>query len=112
ENARVHEFVKASASGDLRRMGELFVASHRSLQSDYEVSCDELDFLVDSAIKIDGVYGARMTGGGFGGCTVNLVEPAAEVTFQEEIATAYRKRYGMNPEVYRCLPSGGASEIP
>ena len=77
EDARVEEFMEASRRGDLQRMGELFVASHRSLQHDYEVSCEELDFLVDTAIGIPGVYGSRMTGGGFGGCTVTLVAPEA-----------------------------------
>ena len=63
----------AAQKGDLAEMGKLLVASHRSLQHDYEVSCAELDFLVDTAMGLTGVYGARMTGGGFGGCTVNLV---------------------------------------
>ena len=62
-------------------MGRLFIASHRSMQYDYEISCEEMDFLVDTAIKLPGVYGARMTGGGFGGCTVNLVAPDAVATF-------------------------------
>ena len=65
ENARVQCFVEASACGDIAAMGALFVESHRSLQHDYEVSSAELDFLVDSALSIDGVYGVRMTGGGF-----------------------------------------------
>ena len=94
-----------------RKMGELFVASHRSLQHDYEVSCAELDFLVDAAAVLDGVYGARMTGGGFGGCTVNLVAPSAVERFQTEIAAKYRSRYSVTPEIYRCRPSAGASEL-
>ena len=78
ENLRVESFVAASGVGDLGRMGELFVESHRSLRDDYEVSCEELDFLVDTATRIEGVYGARMAGGGFGGCRRNLVGPAVE----------------------------------
>ena len=75
------------------------------------MSCEELDFLVDSAQAIDGVYGARMTGGGFGGCTVNLVDSAAEQTFQSEIAERYRQGFSITPQVYRCRPSAGASEV-
>jgi galactokinase len=75
EDDRVSRFVAAAEAGNLGEMGELMVASHRSLQLDYEVSCAELDFLVDSALKVEGVFGARMTGGGFGGSTVNLVRP-------------------------------------
>ena len=92
-------------------MGELFVDSHRSLQHDYEVSCEELDFLVDTALGIDGVYGARMTGGGFGGCTVNLMQPAAVPRFREEISRAYSGRFGVVPGIYPCKPSAGAGEV-
>ena len=67
EKDRVNRFVEAGTAGDVAKMGELMVASHRSLQHDYEVSCEELDFLVDQALKIEGVLGSRMTGGGFGG---------------------------------------------
>jgi len=111
ENERVKQFVAACESGDLRKMGDLFFASHRSLRLDYEVSCEELDFLVDSAQAIDGVYGARMTGGGFGGCTVNLVDPVSEEKFQSEIVKRYRQRFSITPQVYRCRPSAGASEV-
>jgi galactokinase len=111
ENERVKQFVAACKTGDSHKMGELFFASHRSLRLDYEVSCEELDFLVDSAQAIDGVYGARMTGGGFGGCTVNLVDPAAEERFQSEIVKRYRQRFSITPHVYRCRPSAGASEV-
>lgn len=111
EDARVEEFMLASAAGDLKRMGELFVASHRSLQHDYEVSCPELDFLVDSAIGMDSVYGARMTGGGFGGCTVNLVRPDAVEDFRAGISRIYHERYGIEPHSYICEPSDGAGEI-
>jgi galactokinase len=111
EDSRVEEFVAASARGDIAELGRLFVASHRSLQHDYEVSCEELDFLVDSAISIPGAYGARMTGGGFGGCTVNLVGVPAVDRFEQAIRTQYHRRYGITPEVYRVQPSAGAGQI-
>jgi galactokinase len=110
ENARVLQFVAACREGAVERMGELFEASHRSLQHDYEVSCDELDFLVDAALGIEGVYGARMTGGGFGGCTVNLMRPEAAGHFKREIAGLYHERFGIQPGIYPCRPSWGAAE--
>lgn len=110
ENARVLEFVAACREGAIERMGELFEASHRSLQHDYEVSCDELDFLVDAALGLEGVYGARMTGGGFGGCTVNLMQPDAVPHFEKEIVRLYHERFGIQPHIYACRPSWGAEE--
>jgi galactokinase len=110
EDARVVQFVAACREGAVERMGELFEASHRSLQHDYDVSCDELDFLVDAALGIEGVYGARMTGGGFGGCTVNLMRPDAVAHFEREIARLYHDRFGRQPRIYACRPSWGAEE--
>jgi galactokinase len=111
ENERVQTFVEASRLGNARAMGDLLILSHRSLQKDYEVSCGELDFLVDTALRVPGVLGARMTGGGFGGCTVNLLLPEAGSGFREAISRAYRSRYGITPEFYPCLPSAGAGEV-
>ena len=111
ENARVVDFAAASTGGDLTEMGRLFIASHRSLQYDYEVSCEELDFLVDTAIKLDGVYGARMTGGGFGGCTVNLVAPDAVNEFRTVLSDAYQQRYAKTPLFYDCAPAQGAGPL-
>jgi galactokinase len=111
ENRRVELFVDAAARGALERMGELFVESHRSMQHDYEITCDEVDFLVDAAVGVAGCYGARMTGGGFGGCTVNLVASEAGDRFREEIAARYHERFGITPAVFRCVPSKGAYEI-
>jgi galactokinase len=111
ENERVEQFTAAAGRGDLVLMGKLFIASHRSLQHDYEVSCAELDFLVDTAVRIDGVYGARMTGGGFGGCTVNLVRPDAVDRFSDQIRREYRQKYGIDAPVYRCVPAAGAGEL-
>ena len=111
ENDRVASFITASRRGDLEEMGRLFVGSHRSLQHDYEVSCEELDFLVDTALDLEGVYGARMTGGGFGGCTVNLVRPDAAAAFRENIIRAYGERFHRIPQIYECRPSAGAGEV-
>jgi galactokinase len=99
--------VAATSNG----MGQLMLESHLSLQHDYEVSCAELDFLVDTAIGIDGTLGARMTGGGFGGCTVNLLRRGAGEKFRREIAQAYRERFNMTPQIVECHPSGGAGEV-
>ena len=111
EDARVNRFVAAAAAGDVAAMGKLMVESHRSLQHDYEVSCAELDFLVDTALAIEGVVGSRMTGGGFGGCTVTLLRAGAETRFRTEIAAAYRRGFGVEPAIYPCTPSAGAGEI-
>ena len=111
EDERVGAFVAASRAGHLKHMGELLAASHRSLQHDYEVSCEELDFLVDTAMGLQGVYGARMTGGGFGGCTVNMVRPDAALKFQAAISHAYQARFNLTPEIYPCRPSAGAGEV-
>jgi galactokinase len=111
EDARVGRFVEASAQGDLALMGQLLVESHRSLQHDYEVSCVELDFLVDTALAIDGVLGSRMTGGGFGGCTVTMLRPDAVPRFGQEMARAYQRKFQATPQVYPCRPSAGAGEV-
>ena len=110
ENERVGLFVNAAERGDLERMGQLLVESHLSLQHDYEVSCAELDFLVDTAVGIEGVMGARMTGGGFGGCTVNLVQRGADELFRGTISHAYHRRFGIVPQIFECRPSAGAGE--
>ncbi len=111
ETQRVLDFAAAARARDLPGMGRLFVASHRSMQHDYEISCEEIDFLVDTALKVPGVYGARMTGGGFGGCTVNLIAPEAVETFRQYIATAYQPRYHKEPVFYDCRPAAGAGRI-
>jgi galactokinase len=111
ESLRVELFVNAAAKGNLERMGELFNESHRSMAHDYEITCDEVDFLVDAAVGIPGCYGARMTGGGFGGCTVNLVEPGTVLSFSESIGARYRERFGIQPAIILCLPSEGAAEV-
>ena len=111
ENARVNLFLQASERGDLKEMGVLLVESHRSLQKDYEVSSAELDFLVDAALTMRGVFGARMTGGGFGGCTVNMLLPEAVPQFRADIARAYEEVFHVTPKMYDCRPSPGAGEV-
>jgi galactokinase len=111
DTQRVVDFAAAAHMQDLREMGRLFVASHRSMQYDYEISCEEIDFLVDTAIKLPGVYGARMTGGGFGGCTVNLVAPEAVEGFRATLSEAYLQRYGKTPVFYFCKPAAGAGPV-
>ncbi|MEZ5353599.1 MAG: galactokinase [Bryobacteraceae bacterium] len=108
ENQRVLDFVAACERGESAAMGRLMVESHISLRDDYEVSCTELDFLAATALQLPGVHGARMTGGGFGGCTVNLIDPAAEPEFRARIAEEYQARFGRAPEVHACRPSCGA----
>jgi galactokinase len=108
DTQRVVDLATAARKNDLAEMGRLFVASHRSMQYDYQISCEEIDFLVDSAIKIPGVYGSRMTGGGFGGCTVNLVAPEAVDTFRQQLSALYNARYQKTPAFYDCLPAEGA----
>jgi galactokinase len=92
-------------------MGRLLVASHRSLQHDYEVSCEELDFLVDTALAIPGTFGARMIGGGFGGCTVNLIDPTVVEHFTAALGKAYRAKFGIDPAFYPVRPAEGASRL-
>jgi galactokinase len=111
DSQRVLDFAAAARANDLLEMGRLFVASHRSMQYDYEISCEEIDFLVDTAIKLPGVYGSRMTGGGFGGCTVNLVKPADVEEFQTKLALSYRERFATEPAFYNCIPAAGAGRV-
>ena len=111
EDARVNRFVHASSRGDLELMGRLMVESHLSLQHDYEVSCPELDFLVNAALGIEGVLGSRMTGGGFGGCTVTLLREEAAGWFRDQIAQAYQRQFQVIPQIYSCKPSAGAGEV-
>jgi galactokinase len=111
ENQRVVDFVAASRQGDLTEMGRLLVASHRSLQNDYDVSCQELDFLVDTALAIPGTLGARMIGGGFGGCTVNLIDATAVEHFTAALSKAYCAKFGIDPAFYTVRPAPGASRL-
>jgi len=111
ENERVLEAVEALEAGDLARFGRLMDASHQSLRDDYEVSCAELDRMVELARRCEGVYGARMTGGGFGGCTVSLVDAGRAEEAREKLVHDYGLASGSRPEVYLFTPAGGASEV-
>lgn len=111
ENARTLEAAEALAAGDALQMGRLMTASHNSLREDYEVSCRELDLLVETAMAKPGVAGARMTGGGFGGCTVNLVESRWIHLFHEEVCRDYFKQTGIKPEIFASKPADGAEEM-
>ena len=101
ENARVLDAVVALEAGDSERLGTLMDASHESLRTDYEVSCAELDALVDATREIPGTFGARMTGAGFGGCTVNLVKEESAELFSEKIKESYLESTGLEAIVYR-----------
>jgi len=109
ENRRVLECVVALEALDLDRVADLMARSHASLRDDFEVSCPELDLLVAAATDLPGVHGARMTGGGFGGCTVNLVEHAAVDGFRHRIASAFRRETGGTPAILVCEASDGAA---
>lgn len=111
ENQRVLDAVAALNRGDLPAFGSLMNGSHESLRSAYEVSSPELDLMVDLARVQPGVIGARMTGGGFGGCTINLVEIDDLAYFTKKISAAYYRQTGIVPEIYMCRTSDGVSEL-
>jgi galactokinase len=111
ENERTIKAALALKESDFAQVGQLMFQSHESLRDDYRVSCAELDVLVEIARRSRGVYGARMTGGGFGGCTVNLVSREALEKFQENVTAEYNKATGKIPNVYLSEPGDGASEI-
>lgn len=112
ENARTLDAAAALRDGRLEEMGRLMLASHESLSLDYEVSCRELDVLVEIATSLAGAtLGARMTGGGFGGCTVNLVRREALENFRETIAREYNRATGLTPNIYVSEAGEGAGEV-
>jgi galactokinase len=108
ENQRTREAVQVLEAGDIERFGELMNASHVSLRDDYEVSSKELDTLVELAWKQPGTLGARMTGAGFGGCTVNLVRADAAEAFADAVRKGYQEALGLKAEIYVCQASDGA----
>jgi galactokinase len=111
ENARVLAARKALEIDDLAAFGELMRKSHASLRDDYEVSCKELDLMADLANSFEGCFGARMTGGGFGGCTINLVRVAQVEDFAVHMREGYQGATGIAPEIYSCAAADGASEV-
>jgi len=111
ENDRVLTAGEALERNDLSRLGSLMNASHDSLRYDYEVSCKELDLMVGFAREVEGVFGARMTGGGFGGCTVNLATRGQVENFKTVVAQRYEEATGLKPEIYVCSAENGAEEL-
>ncbi|WP_019423586.1 galactokinase [Paenibacillus sp. OSY-SE] len=111
ENDRVLQSVEALKANKLERFGELMVASHESLRDLYEVSCTELDVMVEEALQVEGTLGSRMTGAGFGGCTVSLVSEAAVERFIAQVGEAYEQRTGLRAEFYVCNVGDGVHEI-
>ncbi|MCX4321683.1 MAG: galactokinase [Lachnospiraceae bacterium] len=111
ENQRTIRAVEALKNNNLKEFGELMNASHVSLRDDYEVSCDEIDVLVEEAWKVDGVIGSRITGGGFGGCTVSIVKDEAVETFKEKVGAAYKERVGKDADFYVVEIGDGPSKL-
>jgi galactokinase len=111
ENARVHDSVVVLKRGQLAHFGAFMNASHDSLRDDYEVSCPELDLLVDTARSIPGVLGSRMTGAGFGGCTVSIVESAAVPEFEARLVEAYARETPYTAKVLTARPSDGIKRV-
>lgn len=107
ENERVIEATKALKDQDLQKFGELMYLSHEGLQHHYEVSCKELDFLVDFSRDKKYIHGSRMMGGGFGGCTINLIENEFIDTYAKEVSEAYFREFGINTDVIKVLPDAG-----
>ena len=108
ENERVKSAAAALEQSDVSAFGELMRASHLSLRDDYEVSCAELEIMVEIADRQPGVYGSRMTGGGFGGCTISLVDSEHSAEFQRRVAEAYYSATGLCTDIYLCQASQGA----
>ena len=111
ENERVLKTVAALRDGDMEALGRLFAASHDSLRNLLEVSSPELDTMVEIAAAVPGVVASRMTGGGFGGCTVSLVLHGAEEALRDEVLRIYPARTGLTPKVYSAAAVDGAGEV-
>jgi galactokinase len=111
ENARVLEAIQAMRNGNIKRLGELFNASHDSLRDDFEVTNDALNIMVACAREQSSCYGARMTGAGFGGCAVALVNEEEAEAFTQAVSMAYKQSSGLEASVYVCKASEGASIV-
>jgi galactokinase len=112
ENTRTVAAADALIRHDLSELGRLMAEAHRSYSQDFEASCPEADAMVALAQDLPGLIGARLTGGGFGGCTVNLVESRHAPDFSAELAKRYAERTGISPQVHICHASGGAHCVP
>ncbi len=108
ECARTLAAAQALREGRVTDFGALMNRGHASLRDDYEVSCPELDLMVAAAQQLDGCYGARLTGAGFGGCSVNLVKAEAALSFERGLSGAYERATGLRPDIYVCRASAGA----
>jgi galactokinase len=111
ENTRVHQAASAFESGDIGALQQLMADSHRSLRDDYQVSCSELDTMVEIASRQRGVYGSRMTGGGLGGCTINLVDKSDSDEFQHRVAMEYEAATHVPPEIYISETAQGVEGV-
>jgi galactokinase len=111
ENARVLEAVEALEAGDLPRLGQLFAASQASMRDRFGISSPELDALVDIATGVPGVVGARLTGAGFGGCTINLVRRDAVPALRDAVMRDYPARTGLEPRVFEVRAARGARRV-
>ena len=111
ENERVNDACKALDASDLQKFGKLMYASHQGLSQEYEVSCRELDYLVERTLNYSDVLGARMMGGGFGGCTLNLIRKGAIDQFVEETSRAYKAEMGLEMEAYTVVTGEGAGLV-
>ena len=111
EVARTAEAVEALKKGDIKRFGELMTQSHVSLRDDYEVTGKELDTMAEAAWEVEGVLGSRMTGGGFGGCTVSLVKDEAIETFKAHVGKVYEEKTGLKPDFYVAEIGDGVSRL-
>jgi galactokinase len=111
ENARTVAAAEALIMGDLHELGRLMAEAHWSYSKDFEASCEEADAMVELAQDLPGLIGARLTGGGFGGCTINLVEQSLAAAFQEELARLYAGHTGIVPQIHICQASGGAHRL-
>ena len=111
ENARLQEACRCLWNGGLERLGTLLLATHEGLRDEYEVSCPEIDYLVEFASEYPGVLGARMMGGGFGGCTLNLIRKEAKEKFLKDISKAYFQQFGLQSEYYFVRPVDGTDVV-
>jgi len=111
ENERVLQSVEALRGNDLATFGRLMNDSHISLRDDYQVSCQELNVMVEAAWQVEGVYGSRLTGAGFGGCTVSLVAGEAVERFRAHVVAEYQAATGIEPQIYVCAVEDGVSEV-
>ncbi len=108
ENLRTVAAEEALCNGDLKKLGRLMAEAHLSYSRDFEASCEEADAMVELAQNLPGLIGARLTGGGFGGCTVNLVEQSCAQAFAQALGKGYAERVGIEPQIHICQASGGA----